>query len=246
MRTETFRKIGTFRTIGALLIFAMLAAGNVRAATPGPEAAGAAPLALYGPEILFDVYRNGKKVGLHRVLFKEQGSELLVESRFEISIDVLFVTLYRYRYDSRALWSGDGLKSLRADIDDDGERFFVEALRDDGGISISTPKGREETVPPLFPTNHWNPAVLSQNRVLNTLTGRINQVVITPRGIEPIITERGIVSATRYAYEGDLQTEVWYDDRGRWVKMRFEGADGSSIEYACRHCQGGTQERASQ
>jgi hypothetical protein len=223
----------------------MLAAGHVRAATPDPEAASADPLALYGPEILFDVYRNGEKVGIHRVRFEENDPGILVESRFEIAIEVLFVTLYRYRYESRALWFGDALQSLRAEIDDDGSPFFVEARRNEAGIAISTPKGYEETFPPLFPTNHWNPAVLGQNRVLNTLTGQINQVVITPRGIEPIPTERGVVSATRYAYEGDLQTEVWYDDHGRWVKMRFEGTDGSSIEYACRRCQSGTQERAS-
>ena len=45
--------------------------------------------------------------------------------------------------------------------------------------------------------------------------------------------------ATRYAYTGDLDNEVWYDDVGRWVKMRFKGRDGSTIDYVCRRCQGG-------
>ena len=93
---------------------------------------------------------------------------------------------------------------------------------------------------PLFPTNHWNPEVLRQTRVLNTLTGRINRVRIEPQAQETVATEHGDVPATRYAYTGELETEVWYDDAGRWVKMRFKGRDGSTIEYVCRRCQGGT------
>jgi hypothetical protein len=43
-----------------------------------------------------------------------------------------------------------------------------------------------------------------------------------------------------------LNTEVWYDDLGRWVKMRFNGPDGSAIEYVCRRCQGSDAKKAQQ
>ena len=65
-------------------------------------------------------------------------------------------------------------------------------------------------------------------------------MVLVGKGREPIPTERGDVVASRYSYTGDLaDTEVWYDDVGRWVKLRFLGRDGTPIEYACRRCQGG-------
>ena len=81
--------------------------------------------------------------------------------------------------------------------------------------------------------------MLGQKRVLNTLTGNVNNVTLVAKGREAIATERGDVVATRYAYTGDLvDTEVWYDDAGRWVKLRFMGRDGTPIEYACRRCQG--------
>ena len=97
---------------------------------------------------------------------------------------------------------------------------------------------------PLFPTNHWNAQVLGQDRVLSTLTGRVNEVRIQPQGRETVATERGDLPATRYTYTGDLETEIWYDDAGRWVKMRFEGRDRSTIEYVCRRCQGGSFSKA--
>ena len=94
-----------------------------------------------------------------------------------------------------------------------------------------------KTKSPLFPTNHWNAGVLGQTRVLNTLTGKINNVSILSKGIETVSTENGPIKATRYVYSGDLDNEVWYDDLGRWVKMRFKASDGSTINYVCKSCQ---------
>lgn len=44
--------------------------------------------------------------------------------------------------------------------------------------------------------------------------------------------------------DGDLRTTVWYDDRGRWVKRRLRGRDGSTVNYACRRCQDGQANNA--
>ena len=96
----------------------------------------------------------------------------------------------------------------------------------------------------VFPTSHWHGAVVSEQRVLNTLTGLVNEVRIEARGREPVETESGMVAAGRYAYSGDLNTDVWYDDCGRWVKLRFQARDGSTIDYVCRRCQGGVAARA--
>ena len=67
---------------------------------------------------------------------------------------------------------------------------------------------------------------------------------INSSALENVVTEIGRIPATRFAYSGDLQNEVWYDDAGRWVKMRFKGRDGSTIEYVCRRCQGGPRGKA--
>ena len=62
-------------------------------------------------------------------------------------------------------------------------------------------------------------------------------------GSETVMTENGPVTATRYRYSGELETEVWYDDAGRWVKLRFKGREGTPIAYKCRRCQGGATGR---
>ena len=204
------------------------------------------PLALYGDEIYFDVYRSGEKVGFHQVSFEKSGADLTVRSRFEVEVDVLFFTAFRYLYQSEGKWQGGRLKSLKAEVNDDGETFSVQAQRIGDKTRVETPEGSYLTKASIFPTNHWNPAVLPENQVLNTLTGRINNVKIEPQARETVDTMQGKVPATRFAYSGDLDTEVWYDDGGRWVKMRFKGRDGSMIEYVCRRCQGDAEGKLAQ
>ena len=202
------------------------------------------PLSLYGEEIHFDVYREGKKVGFHRVRFSGGGRDVAVHSDFRLQIDVLFLTVFRYAYLSEGRWRQGRLDRLNVTLDDDGKRSAIDAVRVGDRLKVEYDGGTYTAALPIFPTNHWNAGVLAQDRVLNTLTGRLNNVRIEPAGRETVATERGDIVATRFVYSGDLATEVWYDDIGRWVKMRFNGRDGSPIEYACRRCQGGTPDRA--
>jgi len=201
-------------------------------------------IALYGNEIYFDVYREGDRVGFHRVRFDESGPELVVRSDFQMQIDILFFTAFRYRYESEGRWRKGSLSALAVTVNDDGKPFAVDVVREGRRLKVENAEAAFTTETPLYPTNHWNAAVLNQDRVLNTLTGRINKVRIERKNRESVKTERGEIVATRYAYTGELETEVWYDDAGRWVKMRFKGRDGSTVDYVCRFCQGPNMNKA--
>jgi len=196
------------------------------------------PISLYGKEILFDVYREDSKAGFHRVKFTKMGERLGVESNFQLKINFIFFTAFQYDYQSTATWANGQLHRLNATIDDDGKLFSVLAVRKSDLFQLNGPDGEVRVDAPLYPTNHWNPAVVEQAQVLNTLTGKINNVQIKAQNKETVLTENGTIEATRYAYSGDLKNEVWYDDAGRWVKMRFKARDGSTINYVCRRCQG--------
>ena len=199
------------------------------------------PIALYGDDMQFDVLRDGRKAGWHRVHFQQKGSILTVDSTFHLQIEMLFLTLFRYRYHATGEWQDGQLNHLTVAVDDDGQLFDLTVERRGSRLTVTSDRGTYSVGMPLYPTNHWNADVLGASHVLNTLTGRINHVEIEPAGREAVETERGPVMATRYAFSGELETEVWYDDQGRWVKMRFEGRDGSTVEYACRRCQGGAE-----
>ena len=196
------------------------------------------PIEIYGGEIYFDVFRKGDKVGYHSVKFSKGVGNLIVHIAFGIEIDFLFLTAYQFKYLSESRWVNGQLDHLKASVDDDGDEFVVTANRHNQLIYVMSENKTFETPAPILPTNHWNASVLTHKRVLNTLTGQVNTVSITAQGIETVTTEFGPIQATRYAYSGDLDNEVWYDEAGRWVKMRFKARDGSIIDYVCKRCQG--------
>lgn len=202
------------------------------------------PIRLYGPEIEFQVTRNGNPVGFHRVAFRAREGELTVEARMQIAINFLFFEAYRYTYSSDSVWRDGRLLQLESRTDEDGAVTSVAVRETRGALRVTAADGREESSAPLYPTDHWNPGVLGSSHVINTITGRINDVTIREIGVENVPVGDGSVQARHFRYSGDLETEVWYDEQGRWVKMRFAARDGSIIEYICRKCGAGLPDQA--
>lgn len=188
----------------------------------------------YGERIAFDVLRNGKPVGEHVTTFSRDTGGLTVRSRMQIDIRFLFLPVYGFAYEAKERWCGDTLSTLSARVEDGDETRSVRATRDGETFVIDGPAGRERHPAPLFPTNHWNPAVLGQDAVINTLTGRINRVDIRACPAGAVRTAAGDAARRCYDYTGDLRARVWYDAAGRWVGLEFEGRDGSTITYAPR------------
>ncbi len=195
------------------------------------------PLSLYNGPLVFDVLRNDSKVGQHRVSFEQKSDgDLLVNVDFKLNVTFLGLIVYRYSYESTAQWCGDRLVSLLAQQDDDGDKTEVQARTENGITTIKGPGKNSNVEASLFPTNHWNAGVLSQSRVINTLNGDVSQVSIRTMGRDFVEAEGLSIPATGYRYTGDIDTSVWYDDDGRWVKMRFIAKDSSVIEYRCVTC----------
>ncbi len=217
-------------------------AAETLAAVPGGGSCGRAapavdPFRLYGDEIKFQVRRNGTPVGTHTVGFARDANRLMTETRFEVAIDVLFFTAYRYVYESRATWRDGCLLALDARTDDDGDESVVRVRSDGPRLSVSGPSGTTSVAADELPTEHWDAAVLGRNAVINTINGRIDAVAIAQIGTEPVRRADGAtIPARHFVYSGDLRNEVWYDGEGRWVKMRFAGSDGSTIDYVCVKC----------
>ena len=209
---------------------------------PAQASEAPSPLALYGPKIEFEVLRNDRPVGRHVTRFERSGPYVTATSEMTLEVDVLFFTAYRFSYFAEGRWCGDRLWALSARRDDNGEVTDVKAYHD-GEVLVVDSEGRHIEAPPdIVPTNHWYSGVVRKDAVLNTLTGGINHVDIVETGRERVSTGAGPVMATRYSYTGELTTDVWYDDAGRWVKLEFEARDGSTITYRCRRC-GLTEER---
>jgi hypothetical protein len=202
-------------------------------------------IALAGPafaspveEHRYSILRGDKEVGTHEVRREVSGGETRVRSSSRIDVRLLGLELYRFRYQAEEVWDRTGLSRLEVEVDDDGKTFRLTGRRDGKGFAWTSDAGPGEHPLPLYPTNHWNPGVLEQGQVLNTLTGALNKVGVVREGTETLALPGGKVRAARYRYLGDLSLDAWYDERGQWLGMRFEGPDGSEMRYLCATCTG--------
>lgn len=231
MRHLNFKNIAQH----AVLAAALLTGPSLATASASTGATPAMPTAYTG-NLSFDILRDGTPVGSHSVTFSPNNDGLSVRARSEIEIDFLFFTAYRFTYSSESRWTGDQMMSLSARTDDDGTVTTVEATQDGAALRIAGSGGDFATASPIFPTDHWHKGVTRATQVLNTITGKIAAVKMVDKGWMRLDLPDGPVNARHYAYTGDLETEVWYDGRGRWVAMRFKARDGSTIRYVCRNC----------
>ena len=210
--------------------------------TPSVALSDVDPINLYGDVINFDVLREGKVIGQHETRFSWKNNELFVRSRMFLEISVLIFPVYAFDYKSTEIWKNDRLEGLKVRVVDGDEKTEVIATLTARGnmLNISGPHGPATVENSILSTNHWNAAVVHDNKVLNTLTGKVNHVVIEPGGVQLLSLPHGTVQTVRYDYTGDLSgTSVWYDSDGRWVKLQFKARDGSTIDYRCTSCGAG-------
>lgn len=185
----------------------------------------------------YEILRKGVPVGSHQVQLENRDDHTKVVSRSEIKIGLLGLTFYHFRYESQEEWDEQGLRRLLVKVDDDGEPLRIDGhRRGDWFVWTVNDVDSKTHEMPVYPTNHWNSSVLSQSRVLNTLTGLINKVSIQPNQEETLKFNGALGEVKGYRYSGELRLESWYDSNGRWMGMRFKGQDGSTIEYRCRNC----------
>ena len=155
-----------------------------------------------------------------------------------LEITFLSVPIYTFDYKSLEKWSEGVLSHLEVDIKDGADQINISSLLNTEGLTIIAPSGTFKVRGAIISTNHWNVDVVRQSRVINTLTGKINQIKFSNRGEESISVKGGYVTATRYDYLGELtDTSVWYDAKGRWSKLEFKARDGSTVEYICNTCE---------
>ncbi len=218
-------------TASVLLVAAMSAVPAVAMETTGKSAVQTQ---------IFDIFRNGDPVGTHEVQKEINAETTKVRVVSNIALRFLGFTVYRFEYASEEIWDERGLRRLDVSVDNNGKKSNFDGRRDGQAFTWNAGDRSIRHLLPVYPTNHWNDGVLDQDKVLNTLTGDLDDVSITRLSREILRLPGSTVAATRYRYEGGLELDSWYDDRGRWVGMRFQGDDGSTIEYLCRDCQRGT------
>jgi len=194
------------------------------------------PQARYSGQALYDVYRDDRLIGTHTLRFAQEGDLLRVDAEMNLHIRFLGMFNYRYLYQATEHWLNGQLQSLVVAVNDDGQETQIQMQRQGDTLLVSRDGKTDEIMGEFLTTNHWNVDILSQQQVINTLTGTLSQLKVerigeieVPRGAE----ERVLIP--HYRLGGDLHdTLTWYDEDGRWLGMEFSARDRSRIRVLNR------------
>lgn len=173
-------------------------------------------------EYRFSVSMNGDPIGEHVVTVTREANETKVA--IDVALKVTFgpFTLYSYDQQNRALWRDGALHAFRAVSNDDGEAFLLVAERDPSGrLQVSLNGGAFEAREVWFPTTYWNKDTINQTALLGTQDGEVQEIAVTKVGREDLSFRGRAVATDKYELRGDLDIDLWYDDRGEWMRLAF-------------------------
>src|SRR3546814_10146964 len=95
--------------------------------------------------MLFDVLRDGSKIGEHRLVFEQEDGALKVSVETDMTVDIAFVTVFRYEHKRVERWR-DGEQASQAGMtNEDGTEYEIFIVRKDSHYS-RTRNGNQDEV----------------------------------------------------------------------------------------------------
>lgn len=187
-------------------------------------------------DIFFNVYRNGSKIGYHKIQFQKNDRYIkpFVEIKFEVTF--LGFTVYDYFHQNNENWLNNSLVQLNTKTDKNGENLFCNVVENNNSFSLDGTNNKKNIYTQILPTSYWNYILVKDKKdkkVLNTQDCSFIDFKIDYLGEENIYNNKMLAEhfkLTGKEFTGDdVNIDIWYKD-STWVKMIFY-KDGSQIEY---------------
>jgi hypothetical protein len=175
------------------------------------------------PDLAFRVLRDGREVGTHRVVFRDQGGALVVASALRIQVRLAGFTVFRFTQDTEEAWRGDRLAALESRSDRNGRPGFCEARGERAGLRLRGVGGEVVLPPNAAPMTWWRVASLAPGVPLFD--------VREGRAVVPRIERLPASAGQRIRVTAGETTEVLYDADGTWAGFTTIGDDGSTVRY---------------
>jgi hypothetical protein len=192
--------------------------------------AGAAAIPADG-KLDFTVYRDGDEVGSHEIVFRQSGNQTEVDVVTDIVVTVAFVPVYRFEQEAHEIWKDGQLVSLVSQTNDDGTAHQLEVHEDGASLDVIGDGVTSQAEKSIIPASLWNPEIVQQSMILNSLSGGELAVQVAYVGEEAVAVKGNQVQARHYSMTGQFERELWYDNDGVLVRVEFKGKDGSDIQY---------------
>lgn len=197
--------------------------------------AGLAGPASAEEPMVFDVLRDGSKVGEHRLAFETQDDDTLkVSVETAMTVKFAFVTLFRYEHKRVERWRDGELESLAGMTNDDGQEYEISIVRKEGHYSRTVNGIQEELDGPVSVDSLWSRDRLTAGKLFSAASDDVYRVRSDALGWETIQAKGGELQAEHVKLTGGIDRDLWYGPSGELLKVRYENAEGKTFEYVRR------------
>lgn len=212
-------------------LFRAALAGLFLAALAGPAGAAEAPVGTF---VYVIHHQDHGDIGtLTIVSTRRGGDERVYDQTLHIAVKLLFVTAYHQDSERREAWRGDRLIAYDARTDDDGKKSTIKGRAEGDKFVIDGPAGHIAAPGSVYPSNPFDPGIVKATLVMDTGTGKLLHVKVTPGAEESVAAGGGTLAARRYAMTGDLQRDLWFDGTGKLLKFSFKN-DGALVTFTLK------------
>jgi len=186
--------------------------------------------------LTFTVLRDGSAIGEHKIAFSRSGDDLKVDinTDIKVTLPLIGIAVYRFEHEGHEIWRNGHLAALNSKTYDDGTDHVVDAAATGDALAVKSDIVDQTSAATIIPASLWNPALMQQTVLLNTLDGHEMAVQIENVGLESVAVKGAEKQANHIRVSGGLERDLWYTPEGSLVRVRFAAKDGSQIEYVLR------------
>jgi hypothetical protein len=190
-----------------------------------PSHAVAAPTTT---EHVFDITRDGNKIGTDTIDVTKAGDTTTIQSTTHIEVTVAFIKAYSFDHVATEKWAKGHFVSYKAHTNDNGKKYDLLA-KVVGQKTDLTVNGEETELPQVvLPASLWNQDFVNATQLIDTDKGKVMSVAVQDVGDEAIEIDGTQVQAHHYKITGDFERDVWVAD-GVPVRISLHGSDHSLI-----------------
>ena len=197
------------------------------------QPAGAATGTAQSIHRVFDITRQGSKIGTDTFDITRHGDVTDVKIVTHVLVKVMFVNAYRYDHTETGSWKGSQLVSFSSTTDDNGTNHEISATQAGGKLSLDVDGKKSDQPKTMVPASLWSADVSNKAQLFDPGTGK--QLSTKPQDLgEEMVTVHGAPQQLRHVkLSGPFARELWFDKDGL-VKMTLVGSDNSVITSELR------------
>jgi hypothetical protein len=130
------------------------------------------PAKLSKTHLVFDLVREGSKIGTDVIDIDRQGGATKVKCTTNISVKVLGIEAYRYEHTSIEIWKGTQLVAFNSQTNDNGTKHIVTAIPVSDKLTLEIDGERSDAPRELAPATLWNAEFDKRSELFDAATGK--------------------------------------------------------------------------